>query len=233
MSLGALFKLSSPDHKPGEPAQLLFSGARIPRDTFQVMRLADDVLREAERSAAQLREQAATEVASQKEQARQQGFAQGRAEAMAAVLGTLEVERRLRELLSHRLSDIVEHCLRNMLGELGESQLMRQRVLHMLHKAASGPVSNGSGWDGASTGVATLYVCPEQLRMVQEVVSMPGPDNIGGLLVVADDRRAPNALLLETRVCFIESNLELTIGEARELVQQALAHAMQALGDCV
>ena len=231
MSLGALFKLKAPDAKPGEPAQLLFSGSRIPRETFRVMRLADDVLREAERSAAQLREQAAAEAASQKEQARRQGFEQGRIEAMAAVLGTLEVERRLRELLSHRLADIVEHCLRGMLGEFGEPQLMRQRVLHMLNKADASAMPNGSGGQAASVGAATLYVCPEQLPMIQEVVSALGQDNIGGLTVVADGRRAPDALLLESKVCFIESHLQLTLQEARELVQQALAHAMQMLGD--
>jgi hypothetical protein len=55
--------------------------------------------------------------------------------------------------------------------------------------------------------------------------------NVGGLKVVADDRRAPDSLLLETRVGFIDSNLVLTLQGARHLVQQALAHAMQALGE--
>lgn len=226
-----LYKVSTPDAKPGDTAQLLFSGARIPSDTFQVLCLADDVLREAQVAAGQLREQAATTLHAQQRRAHAQGFAEGHAQAMTRVLGTLEVERRLRELLSHRLADLVEHCLRGLLGEIGEPVLTRQRVLQMLRTARSAAGNASVASTDSVMGTATLYVCPEQLSLAQKVAAEMDQGDVGVLKVVADDRRAPDSLLLETRVGFVDSNLVLTLQEARHLVQQALAHAMQALGE--
>jgi flagellar biosynthesis/type III secretory pathway protein FliH len=195
--------------------------------------MADDVLREAQAAAAQLREQTIAMLDAQLRQAQAQGFAQGHAQAMTHVLGTLEVERRLRELLSHRLADVVEHCLRGLLGEFGEHGLMRQRVLHLLHTAGSSLGAARAASTDAGIGPATLYVCPEQLPLAQQVVNELNQGlsgSIAGLKVVADDRRAPDSLLLETRVGFIESNITLTLQEMRSLLQQSLDHATQALG---
>jgi flagellar biosynthesis/type III secretory pathway protein FliH len=224
----------TPAVQPGDTAQLLFSGARIPCDTFQAMRLADDVLREAHAAASQVRQQAVAMRDAQLRQAHAQGFAQGRAQAMIYVLGTLEVERRLRDLLTHRLADLVEHCVRSVLGEFGQPGLMRQRVLHLLRTAGSPPDVLRAPSTAAGIGSATLYVCSEQLPLVQKVATemshgMAG--NIAGLIVVADDSRAPDSLLLETRVGFVESNITLALHEMRNLVQQSLDHATQALGE--
>jgi hypothetical protein len=239
MSLGRLYKVQESARAP--VSALLFSGARIPRETLRSMTLADNVLREAEAAAAQLREQTAAILAAQKRHAHAQGFAQGHAHALASVLSTMEVERRLRELLSHRLADIVEHCMRSMLGEFGQSQLMRQRITHMLTTAGAG-ASTGAGGatpgspdaQDAGLGGATLYVGPEQWALAQQIVAelspLGLPGHIAGLSVVLDERRAPDALLLETKLCFIDSNMTLTLQEMRELVQLALSQATQALG---
>lgn len=260
MSLGVLYKVPvngasqsvSPAAGAAAAPQLLFSGARLPRDTFQLMRMADNVLREAEAEAKTLREQSAAILQAQKRQAQAEGFAQGRAEGMASVLGTLEVERCLRDLLSNRLADVVEHCLRGLLGDLDGKHLLRQRVLQLLRMAGEQPAPTSSASVGISSGEggtsrlggATLHVSPTQLALVQAVVAQlkaeaaqahrglglsDVPGSVANLQVVIDPQRAPDSLLLETRFAFIDSSLELTLQEARALLQQSLSHAMQQL----
>lgn len=215
MSLGVLYKAAS----PGAGPTLLFDGERLPREVFGALSLADSVLREAEAAAAQLRAQTSEILNTQRREAHAQGLAQGRAEGMVAVLGTLEVERRMRELLASRLADVVEHCVRSVLGELGPQALLRQRVLHLVRTAAT-------------PGVATLYVCPEQLVQAQaavaELAETVGGD-VAGMLVVSDAGCAPDALRLETKVGFVEASLELTLQDTRDIVVRALTHASQQL----
>lgn len=215
MSLGVLYKAASPDAVP----TLLFDGARLPREAFSALSLADTVLREAEVAAAQLREQTAEILKLQRLEAHAQGLAQGRAEGMTAVLGTLDVERRMRELLANRLADVVEHCVRSMLGELGPQTLLRQRVLHLVRTAAT-PCA------------ATLYVGPEQFIQAQAAVAELA-ETIGGdvaaLVVVSDAHCAVDALRLETKVGFVEASLELTLQETRDIVVRALACASTQL----
>lgn len=215
MSLGVLYKAAN----PGAGLSLLFDGERIPREAFGALRLADSVLREAEAAAAQVREQATEILDLEKLEAHAQGLAQGRAEGMAAVLGTLEVERRMRELLASRLADVVEHCVRNVLGELGPQALLRQRVLHLVRTAAT-------------PGAATLYVGPEQFALAQAAVAELA-ETIGGdvaaLVVVSDAHCAVDALRLETKVGFVEASLALTLQDTRDIVARALAHASQQL----
>ncbi len=245
MSMGHLYKVHlPPSPTTDEPGQgpsgagqtqaLMFSGARIPRGTFKVLSLADDVLREAEAAADQIRMQASAVVEQQRQEAHALGFAQGRTQAVAVVLGTLEVERRLRELLSHRLADIVEHCVRNLLGDIGEPRLMRQRILHLLATAGTQAMPMvAAGTQDPGLGTVTLYVCPEQAPLAQQMVaelSQGASGVIAGLVVVADPRRAPDSLLLETRVSFLDSDLTLSLQETRALVQDALTHALTVLG---
>ena len=237
MSLGLLFKskdsraLSGEGAGPG--ASLLFSGERLPRDTFQAMRLADSVLREAEIAAHELRARTAATLHAQTQDARAQGFAQGKAEGLAAVLGTLEVEHRMRQWLSEQLAEVVEQCVRSLLGELGEPALMRSRILHLLSLEAAQA-------SGASR--VTLHVHPAQAALIQSVVdeliqapseappsepthSAASQGSFAGLKVEMDPRRAVDSLLLETRTGFIESDLELTLQQTKDLLRQALAYA--------
>lgn len=215
MSLGVLYKAASPDAVP----ILLFDGARLPREAFSALSLADTVLREAEVAAAQLREQTAEILKLQRLEAYAQGLAQGRAEGVVAVLGTLEVERRMRELLASRLADVVEHAVRSVLGDLGPQALLRQRVLHLVRTAAT-------------PGPATLYVCPEQLALAQSAVAELA-QTIGGevtaMVVVSDAGCAVDELRLETKVGFVEASLELTLQATRDIVARALAHATARL----
>lgn len=220
MSLGTLFKA------PGASSPWQFAGERLPRGTFQAMQQAEQLLREAQADAQQLRAQAAAEIESRKQQAFEQGYAAGQAEGMAQVLGTVEVERRLRELMSGQLADVVEHVLRGVLADLGEPEVMRQRVLRLL--ATAGDPSESSVPGSPPAGLAMLHVHPDQVALAQDVVSELKSSEaaaFAGLKVVPDPHRAFDALLLETRVGFIESSLELSLQAARALLQQALAHA--------
>lgn len=227
MSLGTLYRAEL----PGVAPTLQFGGPRIPRETFQALRQADDILREAEAAAAKLREQTAALLGAQRQQARNEGFARGRSEALAGVLGTLEVERRLRELLSHRLADIVEHCVRSLVGELGEAELTRRRILHLLRSGGADAADGDKGSNSEGRG-ATLYLHPELLAQVRALVAAAPSDGatLADLVLVADERRPREALLLELRTGFIESDFTLTLQDARLLVQQAVQQATQLLG---
>lgn len=232
MSMGILYK----SELPGSAPTLQFASPRIPRETFQALRQADEIVREAEMAATRLREQTAAMLGAQRQQARQEGFARGRSEALAGVLGTLEVERRLRELLSHRLADIVEHCVRSLVGELGEAELLRRRILHLL-RTGGAAVSDGADTDksGGSEALArgaTLYLHPDVLPQVRSLLATSTPDGaaLADLVLVADDRRPREALLLEMRSGFVESDLTLTLQDARTLVQQAAQQAAHLLG---
>jgi hypothetical protein len=218
MSLGLLYKAEL----AGAPPTLQFGGPRIPRETFQTLRRADEMLREAEAAATRLREQTAALLGAQRQQAHNEGFARGRNEALAAVLGTLEVERRLRELLSHRLADIVEHCVRSLVGELGEAELLRRRILHLLRTGGAGE-SNGETPERG----ATLYLHSELLAQLRPLLTTATPEDapLADLLLVADERRPRESLLLELRTGFVESDFTLTLQEARTLVQQAVQEA--------
>lgn len=222
MTLGTVFK-------PAGSAPLLkFAGARLPRETFQALRSAEEVLREAEAEAQGIRQRATEAAEEQRQQAHAQGLAQGRAEGLAAVLGTLEAERCLRQSLVQQLADVVGLCIQSLLGEMGAAEVLRQRALHLLSTAATSQ---------AATSGATLYVCPDQLALAQSVVTAaraegadPHSAALAGLKVVADPNRAPDDLLLETRLGFIESSLSLTLEQTRALLQQALSSSMKQLG---
>jgi flagellar biosynthesis/type III secretory pathway protein FliH len=232
MNLGVLYKITSPavEVAPGNTTELMFGGALIPKATLESMSLAENVLREAQTAAAQLREQTAkvlqTQIVQAQAQAQAQGLAQGKAQGLASVLGTLEVERCLRELLSQRLAGIVEHCVRNLIGELGSAEFTRQRVMHLLRTASD---------SSARVSGATLYVNPEEVAQAQAIatsLSQTPTQNgdITTLNVVADANRAVDSLLLETKMGFIDSNLTLTLKEAEQLVQKALSYALGTMG---
>jgi flagellar biosynthesis/type III secretory pathway protein FliH len=231
MSLNTLFRLKTTTNQAGDTQQLLFGGTRIARENFEALSLADHVVQEAQQATQQVHEQALIVINDREQKAYEKGLHEGRLKGLAQVVGTLEVERQLRELLSHRLADIVEHCLHRFLGEPGKSPLMRQRILNLLKTCGAGSVSNlDTNETGSKIEGVTLYVCPEQLSEVQTIINQLGDGHVGGVNVVADERRAPDALLLETKMGFVDSNLEITLQEVRFLVQQAVAHAMRTLG---
>jgi flagellar biosynthesis/type III secretory pathway protein FliH len=194
----------------------LLCGTRIPRDTLFTLQDSSALLRAAQAEAHALREQTISEAAQSLQAARVQGFAQGRLDAMA-------LEQRLRALISHRLANIVLHCIRSVLGEIGESALLRQRILHLLGRSADAAL--GTPLEGA-----TLTVCPAQLPSVQAMLGALGA-SLGGLRVVADPECASDVLRLETPRGFAQSELELTLQQTHDLVQSAVALALQTLGE--
>jgi type III secretion system HrpE/YscL family protein len=204
------------------PRRLLL-GTRLPRSSLLALQRSDALLHTAQAEADALREQTRVDSAQALQAARAQGLSEGRLEAMAALLTGLTLEQRLRELLSDRLADIVVHCICTVLGDMGESVLLRQRVLELLR--SSPEVARGTPLEGA-----TLSVCPAQLPLVQAILSEPG-SGLSGLRVVSDPHRAPDALLLETPRGFAQSELELTLQQTRTLVHRAAALALRMLGE--
>jgi type III secretion system HrpE/YscL family protein len=199
--------------------EVSFHGTLIGREAFAVLREADVMLRDAEVAAQALEAQSAAVLQAHCEEARREGFQAGRMQGITAVVGTLEVERALRELLVERLSDVVEQCVRSMLGDLGSSEAFRQRARQLLRSAAP-------------SGGATLHVSPSQAHLARDLVAELSQEQGGDfqwLRIQSDDNCEPDALILETQVGFVDASVELTLASMREAIRQAFRHAEQQL----
>ena len=199
---------------------MLLSGHRIERAAFQVLGSADRMLAEAAAAAQALHDDVDRMVQSQLAAAHETGLREGRADGVVAVLGTLEVERRLRELLASRIADVVEQCVRNLLGDMGPVEVFQRRVRQLLRSGAAG-------------SAATLHVCPAQAHLAQAIVDeqaqVAGGD-LNWLTVLSDDHCARDSLVLETRVGFVDSSIELTLNAARDIISRAVVRAASQLG---
>lgn len=199
-------------------ASLAVAGTRIPRKAFRVINSAEALWAEASEAAARMRQQGELEAAQLRELGQQKGLAEGRAEGVASVLGTLAIEQGMRTLLADRIVALVEHCLTNMLGSFEEPELFRLRIQQLVRT---------SRLDGG----ARLRVCPSQAHFaaaaVAELAGSRGGD-VPWLTVVPDDGCEPDALVLETAVGFVDASLELTLQGVREIIQRALNMAVNS-----
>jgi type III secretion protein L len=205
-------------HRQGGHA-LAFSGGLIERAAFQPLQDASEVLRQAEHYAQEKTAQADEAFESQRLQGYERGFASGKNDGVMAVLRTLEVEQRSRELLAGRMADVVEQCIRNMLGDIGPAEVFRRRVQHLVRTAPGG---------APGSAPAVLHVCPSQAHVAQAVVAELAHSSaapLSWLTVVSDDHCAPHVLVLETQVGFVDASIELTIQGVRDLIGRALTQA--------
>lgn len=205
-------------HRTGH-ATLAFSAGRVERSAFRCLKQSDEVLREAQTAVRLLHEESEAQIAAESAAANERGFTQGLSDGIVAVLGTLEMERCLRELLADRMADVVEQCVRSMLGEIGNTEVFRQRVRHLLR----------SNLVGAS---ATLHVCPSQAHLAQGVVAEQATaagGDLNWLTVYSDDHCKPDALVLETRVGFVDASIDLTLAGARDIISRAVQRTAASL----
>lgn len=195
--------------------ELWFDGSRIARRAFEPLRDADALLQRARDEADALREHAKQEVQRHYDEAREAGLQAGRAEALGAVLGSIEIEAQLRELLADRLADLVEQCLQALLGEIGASEVLRQRTRHLLRQVAPG------------RGV-TVHAHPAQAAAVRDAVAELLAEQgqaLHWLRVQGNEYCALDSLVLETQVGFVESSVSLTMKGLREVIVQAVRRA--------
>jgi type III secretion system HrpE/YscL family protein len=210
-------------HRVNDEPSIAVSATRIERRRFASLQSAAAVLGAAQRAAATLREESEQLLAQQEAEAREAGFAQGLADGVVAVMGTLETERRLRQLLADRMADVVEQCVRSLLGDIGPTEVFQQRVRHLLRNNPAG--SN-----------ATLHVCPAQAHLAQAILNEqtaalgPSGGDMSWLSIYSDEQCAPDALVLETRVGFVDASIDLTLAHARDIISRAVQGAAQRMG---
>jgi type III secretion system HrpE/YscL family protein len=196
-------------------------GSRISGEVFAALRDADEVLRAAEYRAAVIRAEGEAAAAAQAAAARESGFAAGRADGVAAVLGTLEIERRLVQLLADRIAGVVEQTVRNVLGEFEPKELFARRVRHMLQTRTD------------TSAAAVLHVAPEQLHLAHEAVDELAKANgaeFTWLTLLGDEACAHDALVLETRSGFVDASIELSLKSARDIIAKAVTVATSNMG---
>jgi flagellar biosynthesis/type III secretory pathway protein FliH len=198
---------------------LAFAGARIEHKAFKELVTSDELLYQAQAAAQVVLESAERKTAEQFERAREEGFAQGRAEGIVAVLGTLEIERRMRELLTVQIASLVEQCVRNILADIGPEEVFRLRV----HRLIRG---------GASAGASKLHVSPGQAHLVHAMLAQHTKEagaDMTWLVVESDEACARDMLVLETQVGFIDASLDLTLASVGDIIGRAVERAAALL----
>ena len=205
-------------HK-GEADLLLFSGSRIKKFAFKELVASDELLCAAQASAQLLLENVERTTGEQFERGREAGFEQGRVEGMIAVLGTLEVERRMRDLLTGQISALVEQCVRNILSEVGPEEVFRRRVLRLIR-------------GGSASGASKLHVNPGQAHLVHDMLAVHTRDigaDMTWLAVLSDESCARDTLVLETQVGFVDASLDLTLAGVSDIIGRAVDRATAML----
>ena len=203
----------------GQESALLFSGSRIGKNAFKELVASDELLCEAQAAAQNLLNNVERSTAEEFERGREAGFEQGRSEGIIAVLGTLEVERRMRDLLTGQISALVEQCVRNILSEVGPEEVFRRRVMRLIR-------------GGSSAGASKLHVNPGQAHLVHAMLASHTID-IGGdmswLAVLSDESCARDTLVLETQVGFVDASLDLTLAGVSDIIGRAVDRATAML----
>ncbi len=203
----------------GEASTLLFGGSRIEKNAFKELVASDELLSQAQSAAQALLDSVETTTAEQFERGREAGFEQGRADGIIAVLGTLEIERRMRELLTGQISALVEQCVRNILSEVGPEEVFRRRVVRMVRGGSAG-------------GASKLHVNPGQAHLVHAMLASH-ENEIGSdmtwLSVLSDESCARDTLVLETQVGFVDASLDLTLAGVSDIISRAVDRATALL----
>ncbi len=211
MSLGVLHLVNADS--------LLLGSARIERGVFRQLKSCEELLLAAQDAAVTITQTAQAEAAELHAKSQQQGYERGRSDGLMSVLATLEVERRLRELLTDRLAALVEHCVRSILADFGPDEVFRRRMLQLIRTGAPG-------------GAAKLHVCPTQTAVVHKVLAqqeqLSGSD-LSWLTVVSNETCATDTLVLETQVGFVDASLELTLNGVSEIINKAVQRAAAQL----
>jgi type III secretion system HrpE/YscL family protein len=198
---------------------LTFNGARIERKAFQELVTSDELLTQAKAAAQAMLDNMATESAKHFATAREEGFERGRAEGLVAVMGTLEVERRLRELLTSQIALLVDQCVRSILSEIGPEEVFKRRVHRMIRGASTG-------------GHCKLHVNPGQAHIVHALLAAQVQDagaNLGWLSVASDEACARDTLVLETQIGFVDASLDLTLTSFGDILHRAVERAASLL----
>lgn len=212
MSLGLLYSTKE--------GYVWTTGQRIARGAFATITEAEHLVRDASIEANRLREVSVAQIAAESAAAYDEGFVRGREEGMGEILGILLAEHRLHQLLSDRLTDLVEQCVRSMIGEMDAGEVFSARVRHLIK--------------GMSTsGVTSLHVAPTQLRAALDVIdqeSAASGADFSWLLIEADEQCPQDALLLETQAGYIDASITITMDGLRSVMRRAVLRATQRLG---
>jgi type III secretion system HrpE/YscL family protein len=203
----------------GAASTLLFSGSRIEKQAFKELVASDELLCESQAAARTLLESVERTTAEQFERGREAGFEQGRSEGITAVLGTLEVERRMRDLLTGQIAALVEQCVRNILSEVGPEEVFRRRVLRLIR-------------GGSAAGASKLHVNPGQAHLVHAMLASHTQDigaEMSWLAVLSDESCARDTLVLETQVGFVDASLDLTLAGVSDIIGRAVDRATALL----
>lgn len=201
--------------RSSERSLAVSSPSLIKRGVLERLVDVDELLLDADAIATSLRESARQDAEDALAVAREEGFRRGREEGLVAILGTLEIERRMLDLLADRIGRVVEQCIRSMVGQVGLAELFGARIQHAVSTLTP-------------DGQATLHVAPGQAHLAQEALAQLAARSGGDLrwISVRVDERCPaDEFVIETPLGFIDARLKATLDDARRIIEQAIRRA--------
>ena len=205
--------------KADPKAVLVASDAVIRRDAFSRLHDVDALLKEAQAAAQELLRNAREDADAVRTAAYEEGLCRGHEAAIIAVLGTLDVERRMMDLLADRIGKVVEQCIRSLIGQMAATELFQSRIRH----AVSTLVPEGQ---------AVLHVAPGQAHIAQEALARlterTGAD-LRWITIRVDEHCPEDEFVIETQVGFVDARLSTTIADARRIIEQAIRRAAERL----
>ncbi len=195
-------------------------GSIVDRKTMRPLKDAADIMAAARKAAAALEASAVEAAQAAHDAGHAAGFEAGRRAGMVSVLGTLLVERRLRDVLTTRLVQLVESAARVLLGEMPHDELAQRRI----HALVASPTAQAAG--------ARLHVPPQHVQTAVRSIAAIGTamgTEAAWLAVIADESLSPHDAVLESDAGFIEARLELQFDELRKILEDVLARALLSM----
>lgn len=194
---------------------IALGGTRVPAAELAMLKTADRVLREAVGAADEIGREAREQADRARREGNEKGRLEGREAALIEILGTLDVEWRMRDVLAERIGHVVEQCMRSLIGDIGSADLFRQRVRHAVRTLVP-------------DGQATLHVAPGQAHvakaMLRDLEEESGSD-LRWLTVHVDEGRLPDEFVIETAAGFVDARIATTLADARRIVEDAIRRA--------
>lgn len=185
----------------------------VTADEAGVLAQAEDVIAAAEVEAAQIREEAKTAYAAEKQRGYDDGIAEGKAEILMQKLNLLDESVRYMESIELKVSEIVMKALRKCVAEIGDTEL----VIQIVKKAMQAVVRNQRQ---ITVKVNPAMVAVVKGRLQEILAEFPSLSYID---VAEDAHLAAAACVVETEAGLVEASVEGQLAAIEKSIRKNFA----------
>ena len=185
----------------------------VTADEAGVLAQAEDVIAAAEVEAAQIREEAKSAYAAEKQRGYDDGIAEGKAEILMQKLNLLDESVRYMESIELKVSEIVMKALRKCVAEIGDTEL----VIQIVKKAMQAVVRNQRQ---ITVKVNPAMVAVVKGRLQEILAEFPSLSYID---VAEDAHLAAAACVVETEAGLVEASVEGQLAAIEKSIRKNFA----------